>query len=170
MPYRAADHCQRRWPDVVRDRRVVAVSIWAVTSKTCTRTRNFPRLPTGVNLARGRLYLSPSTMIGESMSHPISATTPTGTQPCSKQNINYTGIKPLTFTVGYTHPFVSVGGCDIPGQFAVSREAKHHHHRAERRGRYPAFRPRWLRGDRGLFRIRLPDRPYFWRPERYSPQ
>jgi phosphate-selective porin OprO/OprP len=30
-------------------------------------------------------------------------------------NINYTGIKPLTFTVGYTHPFVSLEDATFPG-------------------------------------------------------
>ena len=54
---RAADHRERRWPDVVRDRRVVAARHGRLFPKPIRQTTQFPQLTTpGVNLRRGRLY------------------------------------------------------------------------------------------------------------------
>jgi phosphate-selective porin O/P len=40
---------------------------------------------------------------------------PDGNPTLFEANVNYTGIKPLTFTVGYTHPFVSLEDATFPG-------------------------------------------------------
>src|SRR5262249_30850283 len=40
---------------------------------------------------------------------------PDGNPTLFEANINYTGIKPLTFTVGYTRPFTSLEDATFPG-------------------------------------------------------
>ena len=78
-------------------------------------TTQFPQLPTGVNLRRGRLYF-----IGKFDDFRVNVTpdfggSPDGSPTLYEANINYTGIKPLTFTIGYTHPFVSLEDATFPG-------------------------------------------------------
>jgi phosphate-selective porin OprO and OprP len=76
----------------------------------------FPQLTTpGVNLRRGRLYF-----VGKYDDWRVNVTpdfgdNPDGNPTLFEANVNYTGIKPLTFTVGYTHPFVSLEDATFPG-------------------------------------------------------
>ena len=78
-------------------------------------TTQFPQLPTGVNLRRGRLYF-----IGRYDDFRVQVTpdfggSPDGNPTLYEANINYTGIEPITATVGYFHPFVSLEDATHPG-------------------------------------------------------
>ena len=78
-------------------------------------TTQFPQLPTGVNLRRGRLYF-----IGRYDDFRVQVTpdfggSPDGNPTLYEANINYTGIEPITATVGYFHPFVSLEDATFPG-------------------------------------------------------
>jgi phosphate-selective porin OprO/OprP len=75
----------------------------------------FPKLPTGVNLRRGRLYFVAKYDDWRVNVTPDFGDNPDGNPTLFEANINYTGIKPLTFTVGYTHPFVSLEDATFPG-------------------------------------------------------
>jgi len=75
----------------------------------------FPELPTGVNLRRGRLYFVAKYDDWRVNVTPDFGDNPDGNPTLFEANINYTGIKPLTFTVGYTHPFVSLEDATFPG-------------------------------------------------------
>jgi phosphate-selective porin OprO/OprP len=75
----------------------------------------FPKLPTGVNLRRGRLYFVAKYDDWIVNVTPDFGDNPDGNPTLFEANINYTGIKPLTFTVGYTHPFVSLEDATFPG-------------------------------------------------------
>ena len=75
----------------------------------------FPHLNNGVNLRRGRLYF-----IGKFDDFRFNITPEFGDRPDGaptlfEANFNYTGIKPLTFTVGYFHPFVALDDATFPG-------------------------------------------------------
>jgi phosphate-selective porin OprO/OprP len=75
----------------------------------------FPRLNDGVNLRRGRLYF-----VGKFDDFTLNITpdfggSPDGTPTLFEANVNYTGIKPVTATVGYFHPFVSLEDATFPG-------------------------------------------------------
>ena len=75
----------------------------------------FPKLPTGVNLRRGRLYFVAKYDDWRVNVTPDFGDNPDGNPTLFEANINYTGIKPLTFTIGYTHPFVSLEDATFPG-------------------------------------------------------
>ena len=75
----------------------------------------FPLLPTGVNLRRGRLYFVAKYDDWRVNVTPDFGDNPDGNPTLFEANINYTGMKPLTFTVGYTHPFVSLEDATFPG-------------------------------------------------------
>jgi hypothetical protein len=75
----------------------------------------FPLLPTGVNLRRGRLYFVAKYDDWKVNVTPDFGDNPDGNPTLFEANINYTGIKPLTFTVGYTHPFASLEDATFPG-------------------------------------------------------
>lgn len=75
----------------------------------------FPRLNDGVNLRRGRLYF-----IGKFDDFRVNITpdfggSPDGVPTLFEANLNYTGINPVTTTVGYFHPFVSLEDATFPG-------------------------------------------------------
>jgi phosphate-selective porin OprO/OprP len=78
-------------------------------------TTQFPKLPTGVNLRRGRLYFVAKYDDFRVNVTPDFGNNPDGNPTLFEANINYTGIKPLTFTVGYTHPFTSLEDATFPG-------------------------------------------------------
>src|SRR6266446_3814590 len=75
----------------------------------------FPRLNNGVNLRRGRVYF-----IGKFDDFRVNITpdfggSPDGPPTLFEANVNYTGIKPVTATVGYFHPYVSLEDATFPG-------------------------------------------------------
>jgi phosphate-selective porin OprO/OprP len=75
----------------------------------------FPHLNNGVNLRRGRLYF-----VGRFDDFKVNITpdfggNPDGAPTLFEANFNYTGIKPVTFTVGYFHPFVALDDATFPG-------------------------------------------------------
>jgi phosphate-selective porin OprO/OprP len=75
----------------------------------------FPKLNDGVNLRRGRIYF-----VGKFDDFRVNVTpdfggSPDGSPTLFEANINYTGIKPVTATVGYFHPFVSLEDATFPG-------------------------------------------------------
>jgi phosphate-selective porin OprO/OprP len=75
----------------------------------------FPKLNDGVNLRRGRLYFT-----GKFDDFTVNITpdfggSPDGTPTLFEANVNYTGIKRVTATVGYFHPFVSLEDATFPG-------------------------------------------------------
>jgi phosphate-selective porin OprO/OprP len=75
----------------------------------------FPQLNSGVNLRRGRLYF-----VGKFDDFTVNVTpdfggSPDGTPTLFEANVNYTGIKPVTATVGYFHPYVSLDDATFPG-------------------------------------------------------
>jgi phosphate-selective porin OprO and OprP len=75
----------------------------------------FPQLNNGVNLRRGRLYF-----VGKFDDFTVNVTpdfggSPDGSPTLYEANVNYTGIKPVTATVGYFHPFVSLEDATFPG-------------------------------------------------------
>jgi phosphate-selective porin OprO/OprP len=75
----------------------------------------FPKLNDGVNLRRGRLYF-----VGKFDDFTVNITpdfggSPDGSPTLFEANVNYTGIKPVTATVGYFHPFVSLEDATFPG-------------------------------------------------------
>ena len=76
----------------------------------------FPQLTSpGVNLRRGRLYFVAKYDDWRVNVTPDFGDNPEGNPTLYEANINYTGIKPLTLTVGYTHPFVSLEDATFPG-------------------------------------------------------
>jgi phosphate-selective porin OprO/OprP len=75
----------------------------------------FPHLNNGVNLRRGRLYF-----VGRFDDFRVNITpdfggSPDGAPTLFEANLNYTGFKPVTATVGYFHPFVSLSDATFPG-------------------------------------------------------
>jgi phosphate-selective porin OprO/OprP len=75
----------------------------------------FPRLNDGVNLRRGRIYF-----VGKFDDFTVNVTpdfggSPDGMPTLYEANVNYTGVKPVTATVGYYHPFVSLEDATSPG-------------------------------------------------------
>jgi phosphate-selective porin OprO/OprP len=75
----------------------------------------FPHLNDGINLRRGRLYF-----VGKFDEFTVNITpdfggSPDGTPTLFEANLNYTGIRPVTATVGYFHPFVSLEDATFPG-------------------------------------------------------
>jgi phosphate-selective porin OprO and OprP len=75
----------------------------------------FPQLNNGVNLRSGRLYF-----VGEFDDFTVNITpdfggSPDGAPTLYEANINYTGIRPVTATVGYFNPFVSLEDAMFPG-------------------------------------------------------
>jgi phosphate-selective porin OprO and OprP len=75
----------------------------------------FPELNDGVNLRRGRIYF-----VGKFDDFTVNITpdfggSPAGAPTLYQANVNYTGIKPVTATVGYFHPFVSLEDATSPG-------------------------------------------------------
>jgi phosphate-selective porin OprO and OprP len=75
----------------------------------------FPKLNDGVNLRRGRIYF-----VGKFDDFRVNVTpdfggSPDGSPTLFEANINYTGINPVTATVGYFHPFVSLEDATFPG-------------------------------------------------------
>jgi phosphate-selective porin OprO and OprP len=75
----------------------------------------FPHLNDGVNLRRGRIYF-----VGKFDDFRVNITpdfggSPDGAPTLFEANLNYTGIKPVTATVGYFHPFVSLDDATFPG-------------------------------------------------------
>jgi phosphate-selective porin OprO/OprP len=75
----------------------------------------FPHLNNGVNLRRGRLYFIGTFDDFRFNITPEFGDRPDGAPTIFEANFNYTGIKPLTFTVGYFHPFVSLDDATFPG-------------------------------------------------------
>ncbi|MBV8457122.1 MAG: hypothetical protein JO122_10975 [Acetobacteraceae bacterium] len=74
----------------------------------------FPKLNDGVNLRRGRIYF-----VGRFDDFRVNITpdfggSPDGSPTLFEANINYTGLKPITATVGYFHPFVSLEDATYP--------------------------------------------------------
>jgi phosphate-selective porin OprO and OprP len=83
----------------------------------------FPRLNDGVNLHRGRLYF-----VGKFDDFWLNITpdfggSPDGAPTLYEANINYTGFKPVTATVGYFHPFVSLSDATFPGDLLFLERA-----------------------------------------------
>ncbi len=77
----------------------------------------FPHLNDGVNLRRGRLYF-----VGKFDDFRVNITpdfggSPDGAPTLFEANFNYIGFKPVTATVGYFHPFVSLSDATFPGNF-----------------------------------------------------
>jgi phosphate-selective porin OprO/OprP len=75
----------------------------------------FPHLNDGVNLRRGRVYF-----VGKFDDFIVNITpdfggSPDGAPTLFEANLNYIGIKPITATVGYVHPFVSLDDATFPG-------------------------------------------------------
>ncbi len=75
----------------------------------------FPQLNDGVNLRRGRLYF-----VGKFDDFTLNITpdfggSPDGSPTLFEANLNYAGIKPVTATVGYFHPYVSLEDATFPG-------------------------------------------------------
>ena len=75
----------------------------------------FPHLNDGVNLRRGRLYF-----VGKFDDFTVNITpdfggSPDGSPTLLEANVNYAGIKPVTATVGYFHPYVSLEDATFPG-------------------------------------------------------
>jgi len=75
----------------------------------------FPQLNNGVNLRRGRLYFIGTFDDFRFNITPDFGDRPDGAVGLFEANFNYTGIKPLTFTVGYFHPFVALDDATFPG-------------------------------------------------------
>src|SRR6266404_3951806 len=75
----------------------------------------FPHLNNGVNLRRGRLYFIGTFDDFRFNITPDFVDRQDGAPTLFEANFNYTGIKPLTFTVGYFHPFVSLDDATFPG-------------------------------------------------------
>jgi phosphate-selective porin OprO/OprP len=80
-----------------------------------SQSTQFPRLNDGVNLRHGRIYL-----VGKFDDFTVNITpdfggSPDGMPTLYEANVNYTGIKPVTATVGYFHPFVSLEDATFPG-------------------------------------------------------
>jgi phosphate-selective porin OprO/OprP len=74
----------------------------------------FPKLNDGVNLRRGRIYF-----VGKFDDFTVNITpdfggAPDGSPTLFEANVNYTGIKPITATVGYFHPVVSLEDATYP--------------------------------------------------------
>jgi phosphate-selective porin OprO and OprP len=83
----------------------------------------FPRLNDGVNLHRGRLYF-----VGKFDDFTVNITpdfggSPDGAPTLYEANINYTGFKPVTATVGYFHPLVSLSDATFPGDLLFLERA-----------------------------------------------
>ncbi len=75
----------------------------------------FPKLNDGVNLRRGRLYF-----VGKFDDFTVNITpdfggSPDGSPTLFEANVNYTGIRRVTATAGYFHPFVSLEDATFPG-------------------------------------------------------
>jgi phosphate-selective porin OprO/OprP len=75
----------------------------------------FPHLNYGVNLRRGRIYF-----VGQFDDFRVNITpdfggSPDGAPTLFEANLNYTGFNPVTATVGYFHPFVSLDDATFPG-------------------------------------------------------
>jgi phosphate-selective porin OprO/OprP len=75
----------------------------------------FSHLNDGVNLRRGRLYF-----VGKFDDFRVNITpdfggSPDGSPTLFEANVNYIGFKPVTATVGYFHPFVSLNDATFPG-------------------------------------------------------
>jgi phosphate-selective porin OprO/OprP len=75
----------------------------------------FPNLNNGVNLRRGRLYFIGTFDDFRFNITPDFGDRPDGAPTLFEANFNYIGIKPLTFTVGYFHPFVALDDATFPG-------------------------------------------------------
>jgi phosphate-selective porin OprO and OprP len=75
----------------------------------------FPHLNYGVNLRRGRLYFIGTFDDFRFNITPDFGDRPDGAVGLFEANFNYTGIKPVTATVGYFHPFVSLDDATFPG-------------------------------------------------------
>jgi phosphate-selective porin OprO/OprP len=75
----------------------------------------FPHLNNGVNLRRGRLYFIGTFDDFRFNITPEFGDRPDGAPTLFEANVNYTGIKPVTFTVGYFHPYVSLDDATFPG-------------------------------------------------------
>jgi phosphate-selective porin OprO/OprP len=75
----------------------------------------FPHLNDGVNLRRGRLYFLGTFDDFRVNITPDFGGSPDGTPTLFEANINYTGFNPVTATVGYFHPFVSLDDATFPG-------------------------------------------------------
>ena len=74
----------------------------------------FPHLNNGVNLRRGRLYFLGTFDDFTANITPDFGDRPDGVVSLFEANVNYIGIKPLTFTVGYYHPWVSLDDATNP--------------------------------------------------------
>jgi phosphate-selective porin OprO and OprP len=79
------------------------------------QSTQFPRLNNGVNLRRGRVYF-----VGKFDDFRVNITpdfggSPDGAPTLFEANVNYTGVKPVTATVGYFHPYVSLEDATFPG-------------------------------------------------------
>jgi phosphate-selective porin OprO/OprP len=70
-------------------------------------TTQFPDLNSGVNLRRGRIYFISKFDDFMVRITPDFGNSPDGPPTLFEANINYFGIKPVTATVGYFHPFRS---------------------------------------------------------------
>lgn len=75
----------------------------------------FPHLNDGVNLRRGRLYFTGKFDDFRVNITPDFGGSPDGSPTLFEANVNYTGIKPVTATIGYFHPFVSLEDATFPG-------------------------------------------------------
>jgi phosphate-selective porin OprO and OprP len=83
------------------------------------KNTQFPELNDGVNLRRGRLYF-----VGEFDDFRVNITpnfggSPDGSPTLHEANVNYTGFKPVTATVGYFHPLVSLEDATLPDNFLL---------------------------------------------------
>src|SRR4029077_9364483 len=95
---------------------------------------------------------------------------PDGAVGLFEANINYIGIKPLTFTVGYFHPFVALDDATFPGNtLFLERPSIVNIERSVAAGIERAF-PWSKRGYRRAIRIGLSDRPPFRRSAATPPQ
>ena len=82
-------------------------------------TTQFPNLNNGVNLRRARLFL-----VGKFDDFTLNLTpdfggSPDGTPILYEANLNYTGIKPVTGTVGYFKPWFSLYDSESSNDFLL---------------------------------------------------
>ena len=78
-------------------------------------TTQFPDLNSGENLRRGRIYFISKFDDFMVRITPDFGNSPDGPPTLFEANINYLGIKPITATVGYFHPFVSLVDATFSG-------------------------------------------------------
>ena len=166
---RPADYRDRRWPDVVRNRRVVAVRYGRLLPKPAAN-HSISATPHRCKLASRQTLLYRQVRRLQGPSH-AGLRRLARREPNSVRSEYQLHRDRAYHRHGRVFPSVRlVGGRHEPRRFAVSRAAQHHQRRAQRRGGHTASFPRRRRGDRRLLALRLSDRPSLWRSENLSAQ